>query len=162
MAVHDSQLWISAARHNERRGGVYYLGLSQMELSDVLNPDALQFRSEFGAGLAAGNGLVAVGHDNYEGAVFPVQVTGEGIHMDEVIFNTASEIASILERLPSVSMEPPGMFPCAEVDIISFLTRQEIGARRGIQVNDVWGWEDPETRREYALVGRTDGPHSLI
>ncbi|MYH08016.1 MAG: choice-of-anchor B family protein [Rhodothermaceae bacterium] len=50
-----------------------------------------------------------------------------------------------------------GMFPCAEVDMVSFLTREEIGARRGIQVNDVWGWEDPQTGREYALVGRTDG-----
>ena len=137
MAVHDSQLWISAARHNERRGGVYYLGLSQMELSDVLNLDALQFRSEFGAGLAAGNGLVAVGHDNYEGAVFPVQVTGEGIHMDEVIFNTASKIASITGKVTECEHGAAGMFPCAEVDIISFLTRQEIGARRGIQVNDV-------------------------
>jgi choice-of-anchor B domain-containing protein len=28
---------------------------------------------------------------------------------------------------------------------------------RGVRTNDNWGWTDPETGREYALVGRNDG-----
>ena len=27
----------------------------------------------------------------------------------------------------------------------------------GVMVNDIWGWTDPETGTEYALVGRMDG-----
>ena len=48
-------------------------------------------------------------------------------------------------------------FPCESVDILSFLPVQAIGGGRGAETNDVWGWTDPETGREYALVGRTDG-----
>jgi choice-of-anchor B domain-containing protein len=48
-------------------------------------------------------------------------------------------------------------FPCENVDIVSFLPVQEIGGGRGAETNDVWGWTDPQTGREYALVGRTDG-----
>ena len=48
-------------------------------------------------------------------------------------------------------------FGCKDVDIEAFLPVQDIGGTRGVSVNDVWGWEDPETGREYALVGRTDG-----
>ncbi len=48
-------------------------------------------------------------------------------------------------------------FDCSRVDILSFLPTDGIGGGRGTRVNDVWGWTDPETRREYALVGRTDG-----
>ena len=48
-------------------------------------------------------------------------------------------------------------FGCTEVDILSFLPVVEIGGGRGIRTNDVWGWTDPDSGREYAIVGRTDG-----
>ncbi len=35
----------------------------------------------------------------------------------------------------------------------SFLSMKDLGADRGIRTNDIWGWEDPETGREYAIVG---------
>jgi choice-of-anchor B domain-containing protein len=48
-------------------------------------------------------------------------------------------------------------FECDQVDILSFLPVAGIGGGRGAETNDVWGWTDPQTGREYALVGRTDG-----
>jgi len=48
-------------------------------------------------------------------------------------------------------------FTCSQIDIVSFLPVADIGGVRGTQTNDVWGWTDPQTGREYALVGRTDG-----
>ncbi len=48
-------------------------------------------------------------------------------------------------------------FECSQVDILSFLPVSAIGGGRGAETNDVWGWTDPESGREYALVGRTDG-----
>ena len=47
-------------------------------------------------------------------------------------------------------------FDCSEVNILSFMPVQSLGANRGVRVNDVWGWTDPQTGREYALVGLTD------
>jgi choice-of-anchor B domain-containing protein len=47
-----------------------------------------------------------------------------------------------------------GPFPCKGVDLVSFLPLDAIG---GGQANDIWGWEDPETGKEYALVGKTSG-----
>lgn len=49
------------------------------------------------------------------------------------------------------------LYACNGIDLIAFLPREEIGAARGSRLNDVWGWRDPETGREYALVGRMDG-----
>ena len=48
-------------------------------------------------------------------------------------------------------------FGCDQVGILSFLPVRDIGGGRGAQTNDVWGWTDPETKKEYAIVGRTDG-----
>ncbi|HEX8174173.1 MAG TPA: choice-of-anchor B family protein [Pyrinomonadaceae bacterium] len=47
-----------------------------------------------------------------------------------------------------------GTFPCRNIDLASFLPLADIG---GGTVNDVWGWTDPLTDKEYALVGRSNG-----
>ncbi len=50
-----------------------------------------------------------------------------------------------------------GQFDCGNVDLLSYMTVEDLGGSDGVQANDVWGWVDPETNREYALVGRTNG-----
>jgi choice-of-anchor B domain-containing protein len=45
-------------------------------------------------------------------------------------------------------------FACRSVDLVAHRPLQEIGEGTG---NDVWGWEDPRTGREYVLVGRSTG-----
>ena len=53
-----------------------------------------------------------------------------------------------------------GPFDCEEVELLAYippsLLRAE-GHARGVRANDNWGWTDPESGREYALVGRNDG-----
>ena len=45
-------------------------------------------------------------------------------------------------------------FDCKNVDLLSHLSKEDLGTESHIQVNDIWGWTDPETGREYALVGK--------
>jgi len=47
-----------------------------------------------------------------------------------------------------------GTFPCSGIDLLSFLPHNTIGGGMG---NDIWGWTDGLTGKEYALVGRTSG-----
>ncbi len=48
-------------------------------------------------------------------------------------------------------------FDCKDADLVAFLPKSSIGAKRGTLLNDLWGWTDSTTGREFALVGRTDG-----
>jgi len=50
-----------------------------------------------------------------------------------------------------------GPFPCQAVTLLSYLPIAALGGTVGIDLNDVWGWTDQSTGREYALVGRRDG-----
>ena len=51
-----------------------------------------------------------------------------------------------------------GEFPCDNVHLLGHLTIAEIGAKNETEIgNDSWGWVDPQTGREYAIVGRSDG-----
>lgn len=47
-----------------------------------------------------------------------------------------------------------GIYPCENVDLLSFMPLNTIGGGGG---NDVWGWTDPAGGTEYALMGRTNG-----
>ena len=48
-------------------------------------------------------------------------------------------------------------FDCRDADLVAFLPKSAIGAKRGTLLNDIWGWTDSTTGREFAIVGRTDG-----
>jgi choice-of-anchor B domain-containing protein len=50
-----------------------------------------------------------------------------------------------------------GGFDCGQVDLLAYLPPSALGAKRGMNFNDIWGWTDARTGREYALLGRMDG-----
>ncbi|HYY97582.1 MAG TPA: choice-of-anchor B family protein, partial [Pyrinomonadaceae bacterium] len=52
-----------------------------------------------------------------------------------------------------------GTFPCDKIDLASFLPIADIDGADApdITANDVWGWTDPLTDREYALLGLSNG-----
>lgn len=63
------------------------------------------------------------------------------------------------EDLQPMAMTPcvsgfAGSYPCNNVDLMAFMPLATIGGGQG---NDIWGWTDPQTGREYALMGRTSG-----
>lgn len=51
-------------------------------------------------------------------------------------------------------------YACSNVDLMSFMPFTEMGLSAGGgygKLNDIWGWTDPETGKEYALVGLING-----
>ncbi|MCO7223346.1 choice-of-anchor B family protein [Pleionea sp. CnH1-48] len=47
-------------------------------------------------------------------------------------------------------------YPCDKVDLMAFMPKANLGG--GSQnLNDIWGWTDPVTGKEIAIVGRTHG-----
>jgi len=48
-------------------------------------------------------------------------------------------------------------YPCNQIDFLSRLDNNELSGSSGIESNDIWGWTDPETMKEYVLIGQTNG-----
>ena len=73
--------------------------------------------------------------------------------------NESSSVSIQGSRQACVDGEAGG-FPCMDVDLLSFLEIQEVIDGLSIFVtatNDIWGWTDPQTGVEYALLGMTSG-----
>jgi choice-of-anchor B domain-containing protein len=123
--------------------------------------------SFFGVALAAlGDRFVvgAPGASIYAGLGF-VYAWSEGEGEGAGEWTLESELADQPESLTAYADDEPaacedgqaGAFGCADVDLVTFVPLDALGAERGVMVNDIWGWTDPETGHEWALVGRTDG-----
>ncbi len=76
-------------------------------------------------------------------------------------------LALLLLLLPLSASAPPqiagpapcvggvaGGYPCANIDLAAHLPLSVFGSNSG---NDIWGWTDTTTNREYALMGLNDG-----
>ncbi len=48
-------------------------------------------------------------------------------------------------------------FDCGLLDMVSFIPNEEMNMNRGVRLSDVWGWTDPETGKEYGIVGHLEG-----
>ena len=55
---------------------------------------------------------------------------------------------------PCVNGMSAGTYPCDGIDMMSRLSLADLGLTVG---SDMWGWTDPETRRDYALMGGVEG-----
>ncbi len=60
-----------------------------------------------------------------------------------------------LSDKPCVDGKSAGIFPCEGYDLASFLPKEDF--LTPAELNDIWGWTDPQTGKEYALVGQQDG-----
>ena len=47
-----------------------------------------------------------------------------------------------------------GVYPCNNVDLMAFMPIATIGGGGG---SDIWGWTDPVTGHEWAILGRSNG-----
>jgi choice-of-anchor B domain-containing protein len=81
--------------------------------------------------------------------------SGKEAGFDQVVENP-SPGGVPMERMSDIRCEDQmaGIFPCLNTDLKSFIPLSEFGAT---WANDVWGWTDPQTGREYALLGLFEG-----
>lgn len=72
------------------------------------------------------------------------------------LFTLAVAIAALgaIAQTPCVDGEAGG-YPCENVDLIAHYPISDIGG--GVNLSDNWGWTDPESGREFAIIGRSDG-----
>jgi choice-of-anchor B domain-containing protein len=119
-----------------------------------------QAHTQFGVALAAAERFAVVG-------VPDILNTGTALALeraDDGTWTAAAALRSAPEEFPAVTGEPvdctngtAASFPCGSVELLAYLPISALGGEQGVHLNDIWGWTDPQTGREYALVGRSNG-----
>jgi choice-of-anchor B domain-containing protein len=159
VAVGSDELWIGAQGAAQFRGAVYRFvrqGDAWVEAGKVEGPDPGRFEG-YGSAVALGAGIGAAGlpNDDYglgAGAIFTR--AGDSWQLEKKVF---TEVAPLQAAVNTTCTGAAAGFPCSNVDLVAFVPLPSLGGERGAELNDIWGWTDPETGKEYALVGRQDG-----
>ncbi len=159
----DGEIWVGAPGAGRFSGAIYifrrnahgvWQSASKLAAGDLQSGD-------FFAGTMSVRGNLAVagvpGADGREGTAVIFEHQSDSWTEAAVVYTEATGPASITGALVKCDEGVAGSFGCSNVDMISFLALKDIGGSRGVHMNDIWGWTDPETGKEYVLAGRTDG-----
>lgn len=95
-----------------------------------------------------GIGPAALAHPDHDGS-------GKEVGFDTVV-ESPSPGGVPMERMSDVRCEDgmADIFPCHKVDLASFVPLSEMDS---VWSNDMWGWTDEQTGREYAVIGLYEG-----
>ncbi len=88
---------------------------------------------------------------------WPVALLGLVVFGASPALHAAQGQSSITGAKVACTEGTAGPYPCKDADLLSVLSIEALGGTADTDLNDVWGWTDPQTGTEYALVGRTDG-----
>ena len=169
VAIDGADVWVGSPVNRGIEPGLAYVfrGRAGQTLLDAPARFALNDQSptdNFGERVIAANGVAAVvaaGMHRNAGAVY---VYERGANGD---WQRTSMLVSPSDALPAIVGAERrcvdgkvGLFDCKDVELMAFIPNSMLAPTeraRGIRLNDNWGWTDPQTGREYAIVGRTDG-----
>lgn len=85
------------------------------------------------------------------------QYTGKASKASDIeVAETATQASASVE-LVRCENGSAGRYACNNVDMVAFIPKALLGAERFTSLNDIWGWTDPETGKEYVLAAREDG-----
>ncbi len=159
-------VWVGAPGSGNGNGSVYRFtrdAAGEWTGATESAGQGLAANASYGNSLAVGGDVAAVGAsgiDERAGGVVIAERSGAmGWSAGQLVIGEHRGLPAITgldEEIPCVESDAAG-YECNNVNIISFLPIKDLAGGRGARVNDLWGWTDPETGREIAIVGRTDG-----
>ena len=165
LARNGSAVWIGAPFSNGFTGSVYVYDFDGEADAWSGGTKLWAKESSRGSGFAGSfaiDGDVAVigaeRADNGLGnaTIFEKSANGEWMETATLITEEAG-MEAVLGAKVDCEEGSASLFGCEKVDLMSFMPISAVGGGRGVRLNDVWGWTDPETGVEYTLLGRVDG-----
>ena len=171
LAFSGDDVWVGAPTTRGYELGSAFVYEARPDGSLPAEPRRIQLPQEitvesdnFGGLIVADAGVVAVGAPGMHhqaGSVHLFDRDGGGGWGDgEMLVSAPDMLAPLVGEERRCSEGKVGPFDCEEVELLAYIPPSLLRAgdrARGVRANDNWGWTDPETGREYALVGRNDG-----
>ncbi len=159
----EGNVWIGAPGANSFGGAIYSLQKDEngnwSSAKKLVARDGAR-QTLFGTSMAVDGVVAVVGQPGADGGTGTALVfekrDGDWTEVARLM-GDIDALESITGNQVDCEEGKADRFDCEAIDMISFMSIKDLGGGRGINLNDVWGWTDPETGKEWALVGRTNG-----
>ena len=163
LAIADGTVWIGAPATASAAGAVYTFDAASFQHVQTFD------ESPFGPGGAFGSSLGVSGDLAVIGAGQADLRLGAAAVFERDSLAAPWELSSTLRdperpNMTAVSGETVSCqdgtaldYACTDVDLVAFLPLAALGAGPTSIANDIWGWTDSGTGREYVLLGKSNG-----
>jgi choice-of-anchor B domain-containing protein len=168
VAASDAEVWVGAPGLNRGTGGVYRFtaddpgAWTQADRFEPADDTSWPPRYGYAVAMSAAGAVVGMPSSDFgEGRAAVLSRSATGWEASQVLEGTIFRIGTALETGARCEEGSMAEFPCTNMELVAHVPLDDLGGERGAWVNDVWGWTDPETNRDYALVARRDGSSFL-
>ncbi len=156
VAFDGSDVLISAPRGDAFNGVIYRFSRDASGgFTGATKMGAAGGRTGFGGSIAIAGDTMVVGMtsvDRGAGAAAIMSRAHGGWDRTRVISEMKS-LPALTGELIECANGKVDRFDCQGVDLLAFLPLPAIGGSRGSMINDIWGWTDPESGKDYAIAG---------
>lgn len=159
IATSNRELWVGAPNLRDGNGRVFRFRGDQAVAIDADSADGTHWPFNFGYAIAAAGNRAVVSmpqRDFGEGRVLALTRTSDWAPR-QLLEGEIFTIGKAMKPGQQCEAGKIADFHCNNMQVVGHLPVGALGGERGVWVNDIWGWTDPETGREYALVARRDG-----
>lgn len=166
MAAIGSEVWVGAPGVKNGNGRVYRFlpdgtgGWQGAMHFDADSADGTHWPFAFGFSIASAGARAVVSmptRDFGEGRVMVASRNATGWRSQQELAGQIYTIGGTTTPAAKCVAGKVGAFTCANVELTAHMPISALGGERGVWLNDIWGWTDPTTNRDYALVARRDG-----
>ncbi|GMQ81266.1 MAG: choice-of-anchor B family protein [Rhodothermia bacterium] len=159
----NGNVWIGAPGANSFTGAVYSVEADEdgnwVSATKITSREGGR-RTSFGTSVDVDGDIAVVGQPTADGGSGTALI----FEKSDGTWTEVAQLEGAIEAMDSITGDQVSCedgkadrFDCNSVDMVAFLSTKDVGAGRGVSVNDIWGWTDPETGKEWALLGRTNG-----
>ena len=159
LAGSEDEIWIAAPLANQASGAVYRFDAGSLKPLGELTHELEGGRTGFGGAVAVGNSVAAIGmpgHDYGLGSAVVYERNGSDWTKIAAYNRPVADLPSLTDNPRECEDGSAGEFQCQNVDMVSFISLKDLRMNRGVRLNDVWGWTDSETGKEYGLIGHME------
>ncbi|MDE2783566.1 MAG: choice-of-anchor B family protein [Gemmatimonadota bacterium] len=167
VAFDGRSAWVGASAVNQGAGSTQIfqvaeagrLGTTTLEPQSTIPAPGFSRGALFGSHVALRDDVAVVAASNADmrlGAAVVFERRDGGWAESSTLRESTRTLTAVTGEETPCTDGATGPFDCSQVDLVAFVPLASLGADPGTILNDIWGWTDPVTGTDWALVGRSD------
>ena len=167
VAFDGRSVWVGASAVNQAAGSAQVFRVAEtgppgtvaLEPQSTIPAPGFSRGALFGSHVALRDDVAVVAASNADmrlGAAVVFERGDDGWAESSTLRESTRTLTAVTGEEAPCTDGATGPFDCSQVDLVAFVPLASLGADPGTILNDIWGWSDPVTGRDWALVGRSD------
>ena len=147
--------YLIIGNYNGEKSRIYQIHNDSVELKQTLyGPDGNQ-DGKFGRSVDINNGQILIGA-TYSEKAYIFKLNSNQWNVFNSVSSDSRSNSIFGKKIPCKNGKSSD-YGCKSIDMLSFISPKDLTGGVNTELNDLWGWTDASTGKEYGLIGLRNG-----